>query len=439
MQIPHVSFVVPLFNHLEQTVEMLDSLLVSLPEDLNFEIIFVDDFSTDGTRDWLQSLNQQHVSYSLNDQNFGYAKTNNRGVKLARGEYLCLLNNDLIFKSGWFEPMLDTLKSNELNAGIVGNVQFRVIDHALDHSGVVLTPRGHFDHVRTLNLESNMPYSVYAATGACLLMRKADFELHGGFDETFINGCEDIDLCLKFANSGQQIYVNPTSQIRHHVSLSRSRTTLQNERNSQYLYSKWRRQIKLQLSKNWIELLRKPKTSWQDYIDGELTDSMLTQPHLAATAIAEAALQREEARWARELGQPTISDSWTRKVQVKGLTHVPQLRSYLAAPEIEFKVDELKTAQNFYVCGRLLEDFDPKTLAVSISLNGQQFKAHRLEKGHVINVGLINPLINPAASNRFLIQFFLLNDAGEVLSPAKNAVLISHFVVDDQVINQLSS
>ena len=433
---PKLSFIVPLFNHVQQTQEMLASLLASLPQGLHFELIFADDASTDGTRDWLSTLSDSRIQFTLNEHNMGYAKTNNVAASLATGQYVALLNNDLVFEPGWIEPMLEALDSTELNAGIVGNLQYRVVDGALDHAGVVLTPRGQFDHIREEPAAGDQALEVYATTGACMLMRRADFEAVGGFDEIFVNGCEDIDLCFKLRSSGKKIYVVPNSKILHHVSLSRSRVSLQNEKNSQYLYSKWRQQIKLQLSKNWIGLLRKPNSVWQDYIDGVLTSSMLSQPHLAATTIAEAALRREEARWARELSYPVLSDIWKSNVHVKGVTPVSQVKSNLSEAEVIFTVDELKTAQNFYVCGKLLTDFEPNTLAVVITLNGQQMKTSFLENRHVINVGIINPLISPAAKNQFSIKFFFKNDAGEFLAPATNAVLISHFVVDDQVINQ---
>jgi GT2 family glycosyltransferase len=122
---PFVSFVVPLYNHLEQTQAMLESLQASLPANLDYEIILVDDASTDGTREWLQQLNVPRVHTILNPLNGGYARANNTGVALARGEILGLLNNDLLFEPGWLEPMLDILGLPALNAGLVGNVQVR--------------------------------------------------------------------------------------------------------------------------------------------------------------------------------------------------------------------------------------------------------------------------------------------------------------------------
>jgi len=412
---------------------MLSSLVVSLPEGLNYELIFADDDSTDETRDWLAGLSDERIQVVLNERNFGYAKTNNAAVARASGHYLALLNNDLLFQAGWFEPMLAALEAPELNAGIVGNLQYRVIDKVLDHAGVVLTPRGQFDHIRTEPAQQTNPLEVYVATGACMLMRRADFEAVGGFDEVFINGCEDIDLCLKVRANGQKIYVVPSSQILHHVSLSRSRVSLQNEKNSQYLFSKWRKEIKLQLTKCWIVLLAQADDDYVSYLDGELTHSFKSKPHIAAMTIAEAALLREEARWVRDLGAASNSPVWLKHVSVSGVKEVPQLQTYLAESKVTVNIDRIKTARNFYVCARLLEDFDPASIAIQLTVNDAQKKTHQLNDGHVVNVGLVNPLIFSGSKNQLEVEVFFVDDSGRALKPASHVMLISHFVVDDEV------
>ena len=76
---------------------------------------------------------------------------------LAKGRYLGLLNNDLLFEPGWLEPILAVFDDSLLNAGIVGNLQYRVADKALDHAGVVLMPCGKFDHIREAPVSGSRP------------------------------------------------------------------------------------------------------------------------------------------------------------------------------------------------------------------------------------------------------------------------------------------
>ena len=117
-----VSFIVPLFNHLEHSKAMLASLQASLPPGLAHEIILVDDASKDGTRDWLQTLSSSNLRVVLNPVNLGFARANHAGVVLATGDVLALVNNDLIFSPGWLEPMLAVLQLPQWGAGVVGNV-----------------------------------------------------------------------------------------------------------------------------------------------------------------------------------------------------------------------------------------------------------------------------------------------------------------------------
>ena len=79
---------------------------------------------------------------------------------------------------------------------------------------------------------------------------------------------------------------------------SRSRESLQNERNSRHLFGKWRAQIKNELSAQWATLLQAGPKAYQPYIHGTLSPAFLATPQVAARIIAEAMLLRQEQRWA---------------------------------------------------------------------------------------------------------------------------------------------
>lgn len=89
-----ISFVAPMHNHLAKSQVMLYSLLESLPDDLTYEVILVDDASTDATRAWLSNLLLPNVYVFSNDKNMGFAKNCNRGAAEAKGDFICLLNNE---------------------------------------------------------------------------------------------------------------------------------------------------------------------------------------------------------------------------------------------------------------------------------------------------------------------------------------------------------
>src|SRR5690606_25623817 len=131
--------------------------------------------------------------------NLGYAVTNNRASAAARGEWLVLLNNDLILQPRWLEPMLRLHRRLGPRAGLIGNVQRTVDSGVVDHAGIVINRCGKPEHARSLPAWWVRPFlpwrSVPAVTGACLLVRRSLWLELGGFDEGFVNGGEDIDLC----------------------------------------------------------------------------------------------------------------------------------------------------------------------------------------------------------------------------------------------------
>ena len=300
--LPSISFIVPLFNHLQHTQAMLASLMASLPPGLDFEVILADDASTDGTAAWLQTLQDPRIKTLVSKRNQGFAVSNNAAVRLARGQVLGLLNNDLLLEPGWLAPMLGILQDPLRRAGVVGNVQRRIDNGALDHAGVCLNPLGQLEHMREQPASGTVALQVLAVTGACMVLRRADFEACGGFDPAYVNGCEDIDLCFKLRAAGHRIYVAPESGIGHHVSLSRGPTSLNDERNSRMLFTRWRRELKQELSRVWLQRLAAGPEALTEEFQGLLDPACLATPHLASLRIAEALLLRHEGHWAQLLG-----------------------------------------------------------------------------------------------------------------------------------------
>ena len=295
---PRVSVIVPLYNSLALTQEMLASLRATLPSGLTHEIIFVDDGSTDGTRDWLAALNDPVIRVVLNERNMGFAASNNRGVALACGEFLALLNNDLVLMPGWIEPMLAVFDDPSLRAGIVGNLQHRMDNGALDHAGIVVTPQGKLSHIRELPEHAKGPREVFAVTAACCLLKRDDFLAAGGFDEGFVNGGEDVDLALKLRVRGKRAIVATGSVVRHHVSAARGPTSLRDEQNSRRLFQRWPSELEHAIAAAWAEKMREPAPSWFKRIASLFHSRGFAPPlPLQARLLARSALFREEARW----------------------------------------------------------------------------------------------------------------------------------------------
>ena len=241
-----VSFIIPLYNCLELTQAMLASLQATLPAGLAHEIIFIDDGSTDGTREWLQQFQAPPFRVLLNDRNCGYAISNNRAAAVASGEFLVLLNDDLVLLPGWLEPMQTAHGQLGARAGVIGNVQLDAKTGVVDHAGLLIGVTGKPVHARALPSRAyrwfNTVQAVPAVTGACMLIARSLWNELGGFDEGYVNGGEDLDLCFRARARGLVNVVALQSFVRHHISASPGRK-LRDEHNSHRLARRWRREL----------------------------------------------------------------------------------------------------------------------------------------------------------------------------------------------------
>ncbi len=217
-----ISIIVVCFNKSELTRECIKSVFRNPPPaGTKLELIVVDNGSTDDTRDVVADLAQQfpEIIYVHNATNMMFSMGNNIGAARSNGKYLVFLNNDTLVTPGWLEHLHQKISSAE-NVGIVGP-KLLYPDDTIQCAGMVF------------NRHSSMPYHIYrgfhkndacvnksrqykALTGACMMMRAKEFFDIDGFDPNFVNGCEDIDLCLRFAQQvGKEICYVSESEIYH--------------------------------------------------------------------------------------------------------------------------------------------------------------------------------------------------------------------------------
>ena len=234
-----LSIITALYNRLDLTRGFLDSLLAHPPPE-PWEMIWVDDGSTDGTREWLGKLTPPRHKVILNSQNLGFASNNNLAAKVASGDTLVLLNNDVLLTAGWFEPLAESLATLP-KIGVIGNVQLVPATGLIDHAGTffdLVGRPGH--HLKNQSRRSLNPPGVFsdAVTAACWMVKKEVFFSAGGFDEAYLNGGEDFDLCLRLGEMGFRHWVDHRSVIWHHVSSSPGRLD-HNLRNQTRFLKRW--------------------------------------------------------------------------------------------------------------------------------------------------------------------------------------------------------
>lgn len=369
---PLLSVVIPLHGNLTATQEMYRSLLDTLPDDIAVEIIFVDDASPDDTPIWLRGMADKNVHCVFFSANAGFAKASNAGARRATGRYLLMANNDLVYKPGWLEPMLGAFHQYGNNLGLLGNVQERVIDGAIDHAGIRLAHDGSLEHVQTVLSTGERCPKAWAVTGACFMMRRDDFNTLGGFDEAYVNGSEDVDLCLKVKARGMDVRVALDSRILHHVSLTRKHNSIQNENNSRRLQATWLNDFRVELVAMWADWLRNNQRSeFAAHFDGEPTPYAQQLPLVTAARIADNMLSIKQDHWRHAIdgGKDPGVDQITQVLY--GTYKDPESDAQcLVSPDFDIEIRGVSFIRRLFILGHI--DGLPKGSEIRVVVNGMQ-------------------------------------------------------------------
>lgn len=227
--LPLVSLIIPTKNQLKLLRQCVESIFDKTTY-TNYELIIVDNGSDDrATLRYLDTLAATpRVRVMRDAQPFNYSALNNAAVKLARGEVVGLINNDVeVITPDWLGEMVSHALRPEV--GAVG-ARLWYADDTLQHAGVVLGIHGVAGHVHRFLPRGNVGYcgrasliqSFSAVTGACLLVRKSIYEAVGGLNEAELQvACNDIDFCLRVREAGYRNIYTPYAELYHHESASR--------------------------------------------------------------------------------------------------------------------------------------------------------------------------------------------------------------------------
>lgn len=220
---PKVSIVIPVHNKFALTYHCIASLILA-DNNATYEVIVVDDCSTDETTGITDVIENIHVI--VNKENLGFLRNCNLAAKQAQGEYVVLLNNDTEVTSGWLDEMLDTFSRFD-GVGLVGS-KLLYPDGRLQEAGGIVWGSG---EPWNLGNGANPAHPIYSYTrqvdyvsGASLMTPKALWDELGGLSEEFIPAYyEDTDFAFKVRQAGYKTVYCPFSEVIHFEGMSNGR------------------------------------------------------------------------------------------------------------------------------------------------------------------------------------------------------------------------
>jgi GT2 family glycosyltransferase len=226
MKATELSIIIVNYNTKVLLKNCLDSI-ISHTKNVNYEIIVVDNASTDGSLDMIKELYPQ-IALQCNKENVGFSRANNLGYRMSSGDYLLFLNSDTLVRNDAILTMMTYIKDNP-DIGIVGpkvvgpeNHPSRSYMRFLDVKSLFLGTkylswfidtekyRLHYDHY-----DYSSTQSVPWLSGACLMTSRHVFQEAGCFDEHYFLYLEDMDLCMQVKKNGYSNVYLPSAEIVH--------------------------------------------------------------------------------------------------------------------------------------------------------------------------------------------------------------------------------
>ncbi len=224
-----LSVIIVHYKNEKDLFDCLDSLY-SLKVNQAYEVIIVDNSENKNLQKSLLTKNYKNLRYISSPKNLGYGAGMNLGARHAKGEYLFILNPDVVFITDIISPLISKFKKNK-TTGIISPLLYTTDNVVMEQGARELTPLRALIKLSFIDkLFPNNPVSkdywvkdwkdknlkkVDNVPGTALIIRKELFDGIGGFDENFFLYFEEFDLCKRVREKGYKIFIDPTSKLIH--------------------------------------------------------------------------------------------------------------------------------------------------------------------------------------------------------------------------------
>jgi GT2 family glycosyltransferase len=218
-----VAVIILTWNSLSFLRKFLPTLIANTPKDIA-EIVVVDNFSQDGTVDWLR-IEHPEVRLRILDRNYGYAGGYQMAIEGIKSKYVVLLNSDVEVTHGWIEHLVSFMDTHPHAGAVAPKIKSFSDRESFEYAGAAggfIDCYGYpFCRGRLFNsIEKDLgqydqPSRVFWASGACLMVRTQAYLEVGGLDPRFFAHMEEIDLCWRLHSHGYQVWFTPEATIFH--------------------------------------------------------------------------------------------------------------------------------------------------------------------------------------------------------------------------------
>jgi GT2 family glycosyltransferase len=221
MERPLVSIIIVNYNGKRFLKECLSTVLGS--EYPNFEVIFVDNASIDGSLDFVSSLYAENKCLKIirNHTNLGFGPANNIGFKQAKGDYIVFLNNDTSVEPEWLAILVDAMESDE-TIGLASPVFLNMDGQTIQSAGILkcdyITPSIWFEMNKDYFKEAfPKVFDVSSAIGATMIAKSKFLNQIGLFDPKYFHYYDDDYLSYKTWLVGKRVVTVSRSKVRHYL------------------------------------------------------------------------------------------------------------------------------------------------------------------------------------------------------------------------------